>query len=192
MTAAVALLDANVLYSATLRDLLLQISFNGLFRARWSDQIEREWQRNLMQARPELEPQIERTRLLMQLAIPDALVTHYQHLISELTLPYPDDRHVLAAAIAANADVIVTFNLKDFPASALQLHGMVAQHPDVFFSALIGEALEQILHATEECVGRLRRPPITAAQYIEALRRLELHHLAAFLIAHQSHWETRP
>ena len=46
---------------------------------------------------------------------PDALVVGFEPLIDGLTLPDADDRHVLAAAIRGQADVIITQNLKDFP-----------------------------------------------------------------------------
>ena len=71
----------------------------------------------------------------MHRAVPDALVRDYAHLIPNLSLPDPNDRHVLAAAITASANVIVTFNLKDFPATALSPHGLVARHPDLFLKA---------------------------------------------------------
>jgi len=61
MMPVVALLDANVLYPALLRDLLLQLAFDGLFQARWSADIDNEWKRNLLSDRPELAAQIELT-----------------------------------------------------------------------------------------------------------------------------------
>jgi hypothetical protein len=76
------LLDANVLYCAPLRDLLLQLAFAGLFQARWSADIDDEWQRNLLAARPELASQIARTHAIMHRGIPDALVTGYQSRIA--------------------------------------------------------------------------------------------------------------
>jgi hypothetical protein len=82
MTAAVVLLDANVLYPAPLRDLLLQLAFAGLFQARWSADIDGEWTRNLLAARPELASQIALTRATMHRALPDALVTGYQSRIA--------------------------------------------------------------------------------------------------------------
>ena len=102
MTAAIALLDANVLYPAPLRDLLVQLALDGLFQARWSAEIDDEWRRNLLAARPELAAQTERTQAIMRRALPDALVTGYAAHISGLSLPDPGDRHVLAAAITAS------------------------------------------------------------------------------------------
>src|SRR5215813_13223617 len=115
-----ALFDACVLYPAPLRDLLMWLALTGLFNARWTDQIHDEWIRNVLADRPDLKAeQLERTRLLMNTKVRDCLVTGYDDLIERLTLPDPDDRHVLAAAIRAGADVIVTINLRDFPEPTL-------------------------------------------------------------------------
>ena len=120
-----AIYDACVLYPAPLRDFLIRLGLSGRFRARWSTQIHDEWKRNLLLNRPDLTAdQLNRTSALMDLAIPDALVTGHEELIAGLTLPDVDDRHVLAAAIRRNARVIVTFNEKDFPAEVLSNYAM--------------------------------------------------------------------
>jgi hypothetical protein len=75
---------------------------------------------------------LARTRALTNAAVRDCLVTGYDDVIDSLTLPAADDRHVLAAAIRAGAEVIVTYNLKDFPAETLAKFGIEAQHPDDF------------------------------------------------------------
>lgn len=188
MTAAVVLLDANVLYPAPLRDLLLQLAYAGLFQARWSADIDNEWTRNLLTARPELAAQIALTRATMHRAIPDALVTGYAARIPGLSLPDPDDRHVLAAAITAAADVIVTFNLKDFPAAALAPHGIAAQHPDALLQSFIAAMPTQVLAGVRECLARLKNPPISASSYLNILRRLGLTGIAAFLDDNQAGW----
>jgi predicted nucleic acid-binding protein len=189
MTAAVVLLDANVLYSAPLRDLLLQFAFAGLFQARWSADIDDEWKRNILAARPELASQIALTHAMMHRAIPDALVTGYQSRIADLSLPDPNDRHVLAAVITTAADVIVTFNLKDFPAAALAPYGVEAQHPDAFLQSFIVAMPLQVLAAVRDCVSRLTRPPITAASYLKIMRRIGLPETAAFLESNLAPWQ---
>ncbi len=181
MAVAVAVLDANVLYPAPLRDLLLQLSFAGLFRARWTTLINDEWTRNLLARRPELADRIDRTRAVMQRAIPDALVANYEPLVAMLSLPDPDDRHVLAAAISAEADVIVTFNLKDFPASTLAEYGIEALHPDVFLQSIIAASPGRFLSSARDCLSRLTHPPVEKREYLQVLRRLGLESTATFL-----------
>ena len=102
-----ALLDANVLYPAGLRDLLLRLADRNLFAPLWSPDIHAEWTRNLLADRPDIDSAVlERTRSIMDRHFPDALVTGFDNLVSEIDLPDPDDHHVLAAAIHGRADVI--------------------------------------------------------------------------------------
>src|SRR5271166_4581634 len=107
--------------SAPLRDLLMRLALTDLFQARWTDRIHDEWTRSVLGNRPDITPEsLARCRQLMDEHVPDCLVTGYEALISTLSLPDPDDRHVLAAAVHAGAGYIVTFNLDDFPASVLE------------------------------------------------------------------------
>ena len=113
--------DACVLYPAPLRDLLMHLALSDLYRARWSDMIHDEWTRNVLAIRPDLtQDQLKRTRQLMNTHVRDSLVSGFEYLIPSINLPDPDDRHVAAAAIHSGASLIVTFNLKDFPAHALK------------------------------------------------------------------------
>ncbi|MCG5511512.1 PIN domain-containing protein [Ectothiorhodospira lacustris] len=128
----VVVYDACVLYPAPLRDLLMRLAISGLYAARWTEQIHDEWTRNLLKKRTELADALPRTVGLMNQAVPDALVTGHEPLIPALQLPDPDDRHVLAAAIRAGAQLIITFNLKDFPTDTLASFGVEAVHPDTF------------------------------------------------------------
>ncbi len=144
-----AVLDACVLYPAPLRDLLMQLSVTDLFQARWTEDIHTEWIGNLLENRPDLaQPKLEHTRDLMNQNVRDCFVTDYCAIIPSLTLPDPEDRHVLAA-IAARADVIVTFNLKDFPASALTSYKIEAQHPDEFIMRLLDLSPETVFLAVQ-------------------------------------------
>ena len=130
-----AFLDASVLYPAPLRDLLMELAVSDLYRAKWSDAVHEEWIRAVLQDRPDLtRAQLERTRDLMNAYARDALVNDFEQLIGMLELPDPEDRHVLAAAIKGRADLIVTVNLKDFPAERLDRWAITAQHPDEFLT----------------------------------------------------------
>ncbi|MDO1498899.1 PIN domain-containing protein [Winogradskyella maritima] len=67
---------------------------------------------------------------MANLAFPDAFVSNYEPLIETLTLPDLKDRHVMAAAIKTNANVIVTNNLKDFPEKYLATFGLSVKSAD--------------------------------------------------------------
>ncbi|MFD7023498.1 PIN domain-containing protein [Promicromonospora sukumoe] len=135
--APTVLYDANVLYPSTLRDVLIRVGLERLVTPRWTDQILDEVFRNLRANRPDLDPQrLDRTRALMNRAIPDVLVTGYEHHVDSLDLPDPGDRHVAAAAIEVRAEVIVTKNLKDFPRTSLEPRGTRPEHPDEFLLGL--------------------------------------------------------
>ena len=182
MARVTAIYDACVLYPAPLRDFLLQLACAGLFRARWTNAIHEEWTRNLLAERPDLSAAaLDRTRHLMDRAVPDALIRGYEPLLPQLALPDPDDRHVLAASIQGRADVIVTFNLKDFPSAKLKPHGIRALHPDKFIGEWIARSPEAVCLAARLCRQRLKNPPMTAGDYIACLARQGLNSTATFL-----------
>lgn len=169
--AFVVVYDACVLYPAPLRDLLLRLAAKGLVRARWTDQILDECFRNILMNRPDLnEASLQRTRALMNRAIPDVLVTGFEGLIAGLDLPDADDRHVLAAAIRAGAQVIVTANLDDFPAEKLTPYAIEAQHPDEFVLHQLDLAAGLVCTAVAEQAASLKNPPRTLADILDALR----------------------
>lgn len=176
-----AILDACVLYPASLRDLLLSLARDGLYHARWSEQIEAEWVRNLLLKRPELdEGRLRRTCGLMAQAVPDSLVSGWEELVGSLPdLPDPDDRHVLAAAICGHADAIVTFNLADFPAEALAPFGIEAQHPDDFLLNQLDLNPIAALKSIKAMRARWRNPPVAALELAVSLEKLGLPMTAA-------------
>ena len=187
MPDAVAFLDASVLYPAPLRDLLLELAVSDFYRAKWSETVHDEWIRALRRRRPDIPvTRLNRTRRLMDSHVRDALVSGYEELVCAIRLPDPDDRHVVAAAKRGDADVIITANLKDFPASVLATHGLKAQHPDELLVRLYQESPGRFLEALERVRARLRNPPISHVQHIEALRRTGLNALTELLAASPS------
>jgi hypothetical protein len=167
---ATAIYDANVLYPAPLRDLFIRLAQAGLVRARWTEMIHDEWLRNVLKDNPQLSPdRLARTRALMNEAIRDCLVTDFEALIDSLTLPDPDDRHVLAAAIRTGADVIVTYNLADFPAETLAHFEIEAQHPDDFLASLLAAAPGAVCAVVKRQRESLRNPPKTAEELLATL-----------------------
>jgi hypothetical protein len=105
----------------------------------------------------------------MNSAFPDANVAQFEPLIDSLTLPDPDDRHVLAAAIRGRIDVIVTFNLQDFPIATLRTYDIEAQDPDTFIAHLIELDRPKTLEAIHNQVKSLRNPPMTFEQVLQTL-----------------------
>jgi predicted nucleic acid-binding protein len=180
--AFVVIYDACVLYPAPLRDLLIRIARTGVVRARWSTMILDECFENILAQRADLSrEQLARTRELMVQAVPDCIVDGHDDLASALDLPDPDDRHVLAAAIRAGARSIVTFNLKDFPADALDPHLIEAIHPDDFVLNQLELRPYEALAAVKKMRARLTRPPRSAAELIATLERSGLPASAAHL-----------
>jgi len=110
----------------------------------------------------------------MERAFPDASVEGYQDHIGTLSLPDPGDRHVLAAAIEVGADHIVTFDLGNFPAAQLDPHGVEVVDPNSFACLLMDRDLEGVLGVATEHRGSLRKPPLGAGEYLEALRNAGL------------------
>jgi len=170
--AFIVVYDANVLYPSTLRDLLIRIAQAGLVQAKWTDEILGEVFDNLGRNRPDLNPgSLIRTRHLMVQAVRDCLVTGYEPLIKAIELPDPDDRHVLAAAIKARAQVIVTNNLGDFPPDALRPWNIEAKGPDEFVLDQIDLDRQAVYGAVQRIADSWRRPPGTADDVLASLDR---------------------
>lgn len=121
-----ALLDTCVLYPAYLCDTLLRLAKVEAYRPLWSADTMRELQRNLIEDGVR-EERVSRRSGEMVRSFADAMVTGYESLIDSM-INDPKDRHVLAA-VRANAEVIVTFNVRDFPGAALKPYDVVAVHP---------------------------------------------------------------
>jgi hypothetical protein len=166
-----AVYDACVLYPAPLRDFLVRLALTGAFRARWTERIHDEWTRALIAKQPERQEALARTRHLMNEAVPDCLVEGCEELAKGITLPDPDDVHVLAAAIRCGASVIVTFNLKDFPPSVLQPFGIETQHPDQFADYLYDLHPGAVVEAAKRQRADLKNPPMDVDRYLNNLLR---------------------
>lgn len=167
-----AIFDACVLYPATLRNVLIQLATTSLFRAKWTETIRDEWTRNLVADKPDITPdQITKLCDLMEAAVPDCMVTGHEPLVEGLTLPDPDDRHVLAAAIRCHAAVIVTTNLKDFPPETLSPLGVKAQHPDEFITHLLDLDKGAVCNAVKTVRARLKNPPRSVEELLDLLQK---------------------
>lgn len=165
-----ALLDANVLYPAPIRDLFMRLAVSDIFAARWTNRIHDEWIRNLLKNRPDLNiQQLERTKNLMNAHVRDCLVEDYAIFEQNLNLPDEDDKHVLAAAIKCNAQVIITFNLKDFPVAELSKYDIEAISPDEFLLNQLDLNLALVCHVVKQHRAVLKNPSKSIADYLDTL-----------------------
>lgn len=163
------------MYPAPLRSFLMYLALSGEFRPRWTDMIHDEWIRNLLKNRSDLSRnQLEAVRDLMNKHAPGSVVTGFENLIDSIELPDLNDRHVVAAAIQTRAEAIITFNLKDFPRSALAQYGITALHPDEFISNLIDLNVGAVIEAARRQRLSLKNPPFTAAEYLDLLQKQKL------------------
>jgi predicted nucleic acid-binding protein len=168
----VVVYDANVLYPQSLCDLLVRLAQTQLFRAKWTHQILDETVDALAKRLPDAAPEkLQRRKQLMITAVRDCLVTDYEALVPTLALPDPDDRHVLAAAIRAHADLIVTSNLRDFPPDALRPYDVAAVSPDTFVSGLVADHGEQVAAIVTQIAADNRYPPRTVMAVLDSLER---------------------
>lgn len=166
--------DACVLYPAPLRDLLMRLAVTDLYQAHWTDDIHQEWINALLKTNQYPFEKLKKVKQLMDAHVRDAKVTGYEDLISALTLPDPNDRHVLAAAICCQANAIVTFNLKDFPAQALQPYSIEVIHPDDFIYYQLDLSPEIVCQAIKQQRVALKNPPKTAQEFLSILQKQQL------------------
>ena len=165
-----AILDANVLFPAPLRDYLLSLAELNLYKPKWTEEIQEEWIKSLLVKRKDISRNsLESTKNAMNLAFPDSNITNYKSLIKSLSLPDKKDRHVLAAAIKSKADVIVTFNIKDFPVDYLKSYDIEVQHPDDFVFHNIHLNQSEAYQALKNQIMRLKNPPISITEVLIAL-----------------------
>lgn len=171
MSRPVVVYDANVLYPAQLRDFLMRVAVSGAARVHWTPEIHEEWMQNVHADYPDIEwADLREIRALMDEALPDASIVGYRDRIDDLALPDPDDRHVLAAAIHADADAIVTFNTADFPAQSLREYDLEALPPDAFGLRLLNQFPDRVLDAAAQHRASLTRPSKAEDEYLDLLR----------------------
>ena len=151
-----AVLDACVLYPTVLREILLGVAARGLYEPLWSERIIREWTRATAKLGTGAVAVAEGEAVVVRAAFPRATIREQPNIEARLSLPDPNDLHVLAVAVAGHADAIVTFNAQDFPRAVLADEGIVRRDPDGFLwelwsghPAAVAEVVAAV-HATAE------------------------------------------
>lgn len=175
-----AVLDTNIIYPVVIRDLLFWFAHYDLFTPKWSKHIFDEWIDVMLRkgiSQEECEKRVQKANL----AFPDAVVLNYEGLIESLKLPDKKDCHVLAAAIRANAHLIVTNNIKHFPAIYLDTFGIKIKNADDFLTDIIDLNQETAIEAFREMVLNKKNPDYDEYQVLDSLRRNGLKDTADYL-----------
>jgi hypothetical protein len=162
---APVLLDACVLVPQRLSSLLLTLAEEGLFEPRWSERVLAETERALIKKLGLSSERAIRRIAAMRHAFPEATVHGFEVLEDGLTC-HPKDRHVLAAAIAASAETLVTANVRDFPDEACLPHGITVSDPDLFLLELMAQDVRACEAAVKREARRMRRPPMTEQEVL--------------------------
>ncbi len=158
-------LDACVLFPFTLRDTLLRAAEAGLYQAYWSEQTLDEAERNLVKQGRATSAKAARLFAIIRETFPEAMVSDHESLAAAMS-NHPSDRHVVAAVVKANAQVIVTSNLRDFvPLPS----GIEAQPPDLFLCNLFDLSPDLMLDLVEAQAAALRNPPVRVGELLVGL-----------------------
>jgi len=184
---SVAVFGACILYPFHLRNIIVQAAVDRLVEARWTDEIHDEWIRSLAADAPALPiERLQTTRRLMNDALPGATISGYEDLVPTVSLPDPDDRHVVAAAIATGASIILTWNLRDFPATVLKKCGLRSQTPDTFLAGLYDEIPDLIVGSLANARRNLNKSRVSASDFIDILKHQKLTQLVTRLRKHRT------
>lgn len=165
----VAVIDADVLYSIEITDVLLTMAARRVIRVHWSTEILNEVRRNLIK-RPALSEEAVDYRVTrMNAALPDALADAPADLVASMPIN-PKDRHVLALAVHLEADFLVTNNLRDFPNEACARYGVEPVGPDEFLTRAATVDLATARAVIDEIADRRTNPPQSASELVDRLR----------------------
>ncbi len=174
-------IDACVLYPTVLREIVLGVAKAGAFTPLWSTRLLEEWRRAAGRTGPADNEIAESEIALAKAAFPDAMVEVSPETQSRLSLPDPDDTHVLAAAIDGGADELMTLNLRDFPTRILSQHGVVRRDPDGFLLELSQQSPDQVRAVVSEVLERAGAHGIDISNPRALLKKARLPRLAKAL-----------
>jgi hypothetical protein len=163
-----AFFDTSAIFGGALNDVFLTLAELGLYRPLWSTGVLDELRRTVV-AHGIDAAAVDYRISAMQSAFPDAEIQGYEELVAAMTND-AGDRHVLAAAVRANAEVLVTFNLRHFPAEALSPYDVEARHPDDFLLDQLDLHQEVTVAGVLRVVASYERPPMTALEFLGRLR----------------------
>jgi len=170
--AYIALLDASVLHPWVVCDMLLRLAERGLYRPAWSAEILDELVSSLIERKPEHAERFQRRRERMEAAFAEAMAARPERFLSAV----PDevdvgDRHVVAAALAAQADVVVTNNVRHFAPERLAESGLLVQTADEFLVHQWWLDPDAVTEEIASMASATSRPPLSPSQVLDSLER---------------------
>jgi len=160
----------------------MRLALTDIYQAKWTKDIHKEWIYNLLKKRSDLtREKLEKTREKMDMYVRDCLVSGYEGKIKDIVLPDPNDRHVLAAAICANAQIILIFNVSDFPIKITKKYGIEALHPDMFLQYLLSISRFDVIKTIHDTRCSLKNPPKSTEEYLNILKKQSLEKTVKYL-----------
>lgn len=176
--------DTNVLFPFSVMDLMLALTEDSIHDIVWSERLLREWERVIVreqQRSTESAAAVTRAirRFFADGEIPESA---YAHLVEQMPGDDPDDRHHTAAALAAGADALITWNLADFPATVLAERGLRVLDPDTYLCELYRELPTEVSNTVIRLAGEKRNPPMTVHDAIARLTKAGLPEFADHLL----------
>lgn len=172
----VAFLDSCVLYPFTLRDILIQFSYEGMFRAKWSSKVRSEVIKNVEKDNPKTKGKLGSTFDLMEKAVPDFSTESSAATSTEVKKSNTDknDIDILAAAIDGGCTHLVTTNLRHFDIAFASARGIAVIHPDEFLERLINDNHTIASSGFNKIIARYKNPPRTKLEYCVVLKNNQL------------------
>lgn len=177
-----AFFDTCTLYGSYINDLLLWLAEGGAFRPLWSEGVMEELERNLVANGHDFEG-VKKRLGAMRENFPDAMVEGYEELIGGLTCD-PKDRHILAAAVRANAEVLVTFNWKDFPEESVAAFEIEVVDPDEFLLDQLDLFPGMVISTLEKLTEIYINPVLTMEELLQILAAGGLRQFAQEVMRH--------
>lgn len=187
--AARVFVDTNVLFPFSVMDVMLALTEDAIHEIVWSERLLAEWERVIVREGRRSAKSAAAVTQAVRRFFPDCEieVARYGHLVDEMPGDDPDDRHHSAAAVAAGADVLVTWNLADFPAGDLAERGVRVIDPDAYLCGLLRELPHEVAATVIRLAGEKRNPPVTIADAVARLAKAGLPVFADLLTGHLGH-----
>lgn len=161
--------DTNVLFPFSLMDLMLALTEDAVHEVLWTDRLLDEWERVIVREHQRTAASARKITQAIRAFFADSQVFEgdYAHLTESAPSADPDDRHHIAAAMAAGVKTVVTWNLQDFPAGPLAESGIEVRDPDAYLCGVLDAAPTELLATVRRFAAEKTRPPLTAVELTE-------------------------